>query len=190
MNRSFLFLFIVKAIFLFFITTNCFPQTELDINIFNLVNEYRKENKLREIIWDTILTKVSKNQAEYMSASGNLSHDQLNEDSAKFKITKDFATKFIKQGINFNCSVFENCGVVFNSDKLSVDSIAKSVVAGWKKSLPHNEILLSPILTNVGISHSSGYYYKEFYINESGDLVFETIECEMEWVSLNGYGIK
>jgi uncharacterized protein YkwD len=49
----------------------------LDINIFDLVNEYRKENKLRELIWDTILTKVSKNQTEYMSASENLSHDQL-----------------------------------------------------------------------------------------------------------------
>lgn len=166
------------------------PQTELDLKVFNLVNEYRKENNLKELVWDTMVLKVSKNQVEYMSITGHLVHDQLEEDSLKFNITNDFASKFIKQGINFNCVVFENCAVIFNTNRMSVDSIAYLVIDGWKKSPIHNEVMLDPKMTNVGISHKNGSIYKEDGIDEFGESYTITTKCDMEWFSLNGYGRK
>ena len=171
-------------------TTICYSQTEFDLNVLKLVNTYRIENNLCPFTWDTMMYKVADNQSKYMAATGHLCHDQIVSDSVKFRVTPDFATKFINQGINFNCFASENCGVVFNTDKLSSDSIAKRIVETWKKSPPHNEMLLDTVLTNVGISHVVGYNYEEFSYNELGDEFVETIACEMEWVSLDGYGIR
>jgi uncharacterized protein YkwD len=165
-------------------------QTDLDFKVLKLINDYRVENNLHLFVWDTIMFKVADNQSRYMSSTGHLYHDQVMSDSLKFKVTPDFTTKFTNQGVNFKCYASENCSVVFNADKLSTDSIAKYVVEGWKKSAPHNEMLLDVIITHVGISHLIGYKYEEFTYNELGDELVEIIECEMEWVSLDGYGIK
>jgi uncharacterized protein YkwD len=165
-------------------------QTDLDFKVLKLVNEYRVENHLCPFTWDTMMFKVAVNQSNYMSATGHLYHDQIMSDSLKFKVTPDFTTKFIKQGVNFKCYASENCSVVFNADTLSIDCIAKRVVEGWKKSPPHNEMLLDTVLTHVGVSHLIGYKYEEFSYNELGDEFVEIIECEMVWVSLDGYGIR
>jgi uncharacterized protein YkwD len=167
-----------------------YSQTELDLKILNLVNEYRIENSLKPLVWDTIVVKVSGNQVDYMSTTGHLVHDQLEEDSVIFKVTKTFEEKFTNKGIDFRCFVFENCAVVFNVDTLSLNQIANYVVDGWKKSPIHNEIMLDPKMTNVGISHKKGNIYKEDGIDEFGELYTTTTKCEMEWFSLNGYGRK
>jgi uncharacterized protein YkwD len=165
-------------------------QTDLDFKVLKLVNEYRVENHLCPFTWDTIMFKVAVNQSNYMSSTGHLNHNQLKMDSTKFKVAPNFGTKFTSQGVNFNCTVYENCGVVFNTDKLSNDAIAKDIVEAWKKSPPHNKLLLNSIMTNVGISHLIGYTYEDFNYNELGDEIIEVIECEMEWISLNGYGVE
>jgi uncharacterized protein YkwD len=167
-----------------------YSQTDLDFKVLNLVNEYRLENHLHPFTWDTMMFKVADNQSKYMSATGHLYHDQIMSDSLKFNVTPDFTTKFTNQGVNFKCYASENCSVVFNVDKLSTDSVAKYVVEGWKKSPPHNEMLLDVIITSVGVSHLIGYKYEGFTYNELGDELVEIIECKMEWVSLDGYGIK
>jgi uncharacterized protein YkwD len=172
------------------LTTICYSQTEFDLNVLKLVNTYRIENSLCPFTWDTIMFKVAVNQSNYMSSTGHLNHNQLKMDSTKFKVAPNFGTKFTSQGVNFNCTVYENCGVVFNTDKLSNDAIAKDIVEAWKKSPAHNKLLLNSIMTNVGVSHLIGYTYEDFSYNELGDEFVETIACEMEWVSLDGYGIR
>jgi uncharacterized protein YkwD len=180
-----------KLIFIFStLSLSSFSQEELDLKVLKLVNRYRVENHLKPLIWDTIMTKVSNHQVNYMSTTGHLSHSQLEEDSTNFNVVKKFEDKFINQGVNFKCTVFENCSVVFDSDKLSTDSIVYHVVNGWKNSVKHNEVLLDKRLVKVGISHKSGTIYNEELIDENGDLFTITINCIMEWFSLNGYGFK
>jgi uncharacterized protein YkwD len=167
-----------------------YSQSELDLKILNLVNEYRIENNLNPLVWDTIMVKVSDNQVDYMSTTGHLVHDQLEEDTILFKVAKTFQEKFTNKGIDFRCFVFENCAVVFNTDTLTLNQIANYVIDGWKKSPIHNEIMLDPKMTNVGISHKKGDIYKEDGIDEFGELYVITTKCDMEWFSLNGYGRK
>jgi uncharacterized protein YkwD len=179
-----------KLILILFLPIFSFSQTELDHKIFNLINVYRAENNLKTLIWDTIMIRVAKNQVEYMSTTGHLSHDQLEEDSAKFKITKDFNAKFTNHGINFNCVVSENCAVVFNTDTMTLDRVANYVITGWKNSPKHNEVMLDAKVTHAAIFHIAGSTYHEDAINEAGDFFTVTTACHMEWFSLNAYGKK
>jgi uncharacterized protein YkwD len=179
-----------KLFILFTLPLMSFSQGELELKVFKLVNEYRVNNNLNELLFDTIMAKVATNQVNYMSITGHLSHFQLEEDSVNFNIIKKFEDKFINHGVNFKCTVFENCSVVFDSDKLSNDSIAYYVVNGWKNSVKHNEVLLDKRLVKVGISHKTGYIYKEELIDENGDSFTITVNSIMEWFSLNGYGLK
>lgn len=180
----------MKKLILILFTIPSFSQNELDLKVLKLVNEYRVENHLIELVWDTIMENVATQQVNYMAVTGHLSHHQLEEDSVNFKIIKKFEDKFISKGVYFKCKVFENCSVVFDSHKLSSDSIAYHVVDGWKKSITHNEILLDATLKYVGVSHKTGDIYKEEYIDENGDLYTVTINSTVNWFSLNGYSIK
>lgn len=170
--------------------TLSFSQTILDSLIFNKVNEYRNQNNLKKLEWDTTMYNVAKNQSEYMAASGHLYHDQIESDSIYFKITSDFSKKFINKGLTCNCSASENAGVVYNIDKLNNDSIVSILMSYWKKSPVHNRVLLYEHLKYGGISTTVGHLHRISEMDINGDLIETEVTGRMLWISLDAYGYK
>lgn len=161
-------------------------QTEIDLKLFNMVNQYRLENKLNPLKWDTTLHKVAINQCEYMSKTGDLSSEQNENPTTDNNLTKNLKDKFINNGVYDNLWIGESIRVVYEPTKMSVDSICCLILNDWIKTPETNQMLLSDLYMNGAISHKKGDFNKELLgIDEFGDLVYSIIKCDMEWFSLD-----
>lgn len=131
---------------LLFVTCFCYSQTKLDSAIFNKVNQYRKSQNLKPVVWDSICFKAAKKHTTYLyqknfsiwpqSFSGH-TEDTLINPSDRYKFYSN-NRKFLHLA-EVSLSISRN----YNSnDSLLIDKISTQVVEGWKSSVKHNKILL------------------------------------------------
>ena len=129
------------TILLFFLTITSYGQTQLDKEIFRVVNEYRISNGLNAWVWNQDLFKVSEKHNYYQTQIKNVSHDEsINiKDHVEVRRLGDRVSEGV--GSNWGC-VGENLARVHNKD-LTISEIAERVLNGWINSPTHHKLLLS-----------------------------------------------
>jgi uncharacterized protein YkwD len=104
----------------------------IDLEIFDLVNDYRVEKGLNPLIKMNFISTVAETHTTYMTITGKLSHDNF---PLRHKELVDKANAKL---------VGENVGYGY--------SCASDVVNAWLKSDGHREIIENPEFTHFGIS--------------------------------------
>ena len=128
-------------ILLLFLTITSYGQTQLDKEIFKIVNEYRVSNGLGTWVWSQDLFKVCEKHNYYQTQTGTVSHDESINIKGHDEIRR--LGDRVSDGVtsNWRC-VGENLARVHNKD-LTVSEIAERVLNGWINSPPHHKLLLS-----------------------------------------------
>lgn len=122
-----------------------------------LLNEYRKENNLSELVFDSTVFQVAKFQSDWMSTNNKLTHDN---DIMGYKTIEDRCEKF---GVNIYGG--GECGIR-GSILISVvqhKSIAQYLLDEWKRSQGHNYILLLPKPSKIALTISRQKDFGSYY---------------------------
>ena len=107
-------------------------QTEQEL--FNLVNDYRKQNNVAALSWDATLKQAAAWQSIDMLAHSNLNHTD--------SLGRDPGTRL------------KNCGYTntnYGENIAEGEPNSTGIFTSWKNSPPHNTIMLSPDYSIVGI---------------------------------------
>ncbi len=75
----------------------------------------------------------------------------------------------------------ESIRVVYETSNINIDSLCCTVFNDWIKTPDSNNMLLSDLYFNVGISHKKGDFNKEFL---GVDEYYSVVRCDMEWFSI------
>jgi uncharacterized protein YkwD len=124
---------------------------------YSLINLYRLKHNLNQLTFDSTIVNVSKFQSDYILHNKKLTHETnitgyvtLSDRLVQFNYTKTFAAECI-----------------LNSSFLLVvtmhQSIAQHILNRWINSPGHNQVLLMPNVSHMGVSISrdnlSGCFY-------------------------------
>lgn len=110
------------------------------------LNAYRIANGLNTLVLDTNLTNAAEYQANDMAINVYVGH-----------VNTVDSMKFMKQRVKYFTGQFKQAGEICAGTSIwacSVDSISFSdaILSQYKGSAPHNQIMLLPAFTKVGIS--------------------------------------
>lgn len=114
--------------------------------LFNLINEYRKENGLSKLIIDPKGNSASETHNKYMFENNSkIDHNEYNKKN-KFYRGKGMSDRYHKAKAEI---IAGNYRTVYHPemDPFSFRSdleIAKRFLKGWKRSPSHNSIILTP----------------------------------------------
>lgn len=124
--------------------------SDIEIEILDLVNEYRKGMNLSELKRLDIVSSVANTHTNYMIEVGQISHDNFDQRSQT--LMKNSQAK----------KVGENVAYGYSS--------AKGVVNGWLNSAGHKKVIESTEYTHFGISTDSNKegrnYFTHIFINK------------------------
>jgi uncharacterized protein YkwD len=126
-------------------------QTSLDTMLFNKINEYRVSKKLKEIKWDTIGYKAARHHSQYLNGKNFISHY---EDSIIYKSMESRYEYFGGKTDRLSEIIALGCCNVHDNDPSLLDKLAEEILNLWKKSPPHNRIILDPANTSGGGSNA------------------------------------
>lgn len=155
------------------IQTDSLSKLELEssIEFNNLINQYRKNNHLPQLVWDMGLWLSARNHSIYMAATGQFDHGQTNGNSSYFtgntlpeRIKKVVLqngisnadstyfpfTKYILRGRNplegENIHLLMDPSLSSKLETMKIPALAKSLAknafTGWKNSPGHNRNML------------------------------------------------
>ena len=106
--------------------------SEIELEILDLVNDYRVSKGLESLEKMNFISSVAKSHTYYMAETGKVNHD-------------NFSERHEKLVVNANAKIVgENVGFGFNS--------AEGVVNAWLNSDSHRLIIEKPEYTHFGIS--------------------------------------
>jgi len=152
----------IITILLLMLTITSYGQTQLDKEIFKVVNEYRISNGLNAWVWNQELFKVCEKHNYYQTQIGVVTHDESIDVEGHIEVRK--LGDRIRDGVsgNWGC-VGENLARVYNKD-LTINEIAERVINGWINSPPHHKLLLSSKIMFKYGSVSSHYTFGGTYV--------------------------
>ena len=127
-----------------FLTLNVFSQKDLELKVFQKINDYRVENGLHRLKWDDATYKSTQIHTEYMIKDGKLSHTENSE-------TPNWWDRLNKGYVLGG----ENCGYVPIYDS-SLEELSHEMVESWISSAPHNKALLNKNATVGAVSSGIG----------------------------------
>ena len=107
-------------------------HSQIETEIFTLVNNYRIKNNLSSLTPLNIISSVADHHTDYMIEAGKVSHDNFADRVLKLKIITD--AKSVSENVAFGYST------------------AQGVFTGWLKSPSHKKIIEIASLTHFGIS--------------------------------------
>ena len=127
-----------------------YSYTEMELEIMNLVNDYRAASGLNLLQRMDVISNVASTHTNYMIAINEVNHD--NFPSRQKNLTENAQAK----------AVGENVAYGFNS--------AQGVVNAWIKSDAHRKIIEDPDYTHFGISTDSNQegrnYFTQIFIEK------------------------
>lgn len=129
----------------------------------NLINDYRKQNKIDTLAWDDELWLASRNHNIWMGENSKLSHTQT--ENTKYFTGKNPGDRYNYATANKGSSSWsgENALYNYNDNGSSIEQIsetmAKTAFNQWKNSPGHDENMRAPH------SHSHG---AAFYLEPDG----------------------
>ena len=147
---------ILNILFLF-LTLNVFSQTDLELKVFQKINDYRVENGVNRLKWDDATYKSTVVHTEYMVKNSELCHT---EDSETPRFTSRLMLFQDKSFIIGNENVSR---VSINGIEDSIDKIADRILYSWKRSSGHNSAMLSGGLIIGAISCGDGIIIEDNY---------------------------
>ena len=127
-----------------FLTLNVFSQTDLELLVFQKINDYRVENDRHRLKWDDATYKSTQIHTEYMIKDGKLCHTEDSE-------TPNWWDRLNKGYVLGN----ENVGYAPIYD-YSLEELSHNMVESWKSSAPHNKALLNKNATVGAVSSGDG----------------------------------
>ena len=126
-------------------------QTSLDSALFNKINEYRVSRKLKKITWDTTGYKAARHHSLYLKGKDFISHY---EDSTVYKSMDNRYEYFGGKTDRLSEIIALGCLNIHDNDPCRWDKLADEILNLWKKSFPHNRIILDPANTSGGGSNA------------------------------------
>ena len=136
------------SLLVLFVCSICVSQTELDKLVFEKVNQYRVSKGVKKLVWCDKAFNASKQHSIYLKNNEEISHNENND-------TPTVISRLKKHNINYIISYGENCAQIIpetDEEYFSNDILSTLIVNSWKKSPPHNKIMLNPNFTYTGIS--------------------------------------
>ena len=127
------------TILLLFLAIASYGQTKLDLEIFNVINQYRVSHGLHKLEWRQDAFEVVKKHNDYMLKSGSYSHGEP-IDIPNHKELSTPGKRFADANVWWY-SVGENIASVSYSDS-TLPFIAKSILSTWISSPGHKRLLL------------------------------------------------
>ena len=119
-----------------FLTLNVFSQTDLELLVFQKINDYRVENGRHRLKWDDATYKSTQVHTEYMIKEGKLSHKEDSE-------TRSFWNRLMLfQDDNWIIGYENVSAVSTNHTDNSIDEISDLILYSWKSSKGHNSAML------------------------------------------------
>lgn len=182
----------MKAILLILLTvssfiTNAFNSLELNYKMLKAINEYRVSNGLDTLKYDLICDSAAVYHSEYLSKSGLLTHEQY-FDVDEFDELDSLNHRFNKAGLLEYNVIGENICVLTEHVPLSLDSIVKLTMEGWKLSKEHNDMLLNKEIKFAAINFSTANFIGKTVILD-GDLAYVTEEIPfVYWIVFESRG--
>jgi uncharacterized protein YkwD len=139
--------------------TAAHTQTAVDLEqaarrILQLTNEFRRQESDRNLIVDEHLREAARYFARYVAEAARLDHKaDGSTPGARAK----------KYGYDY-CIIAENLAYEYRSDGFTTDTLAVSIVEGWKRSPEHRKNMLQPDVTQTGVALAGsrtkpGYFY-------------------------------
>lgn len=145
------------TILLTLLTLNVYSQTDLELAVFQKINEYRVENGLHNLKWDDATYKSTQIHTEYMVKEGKLSHTEDSE-------TPKFTNRLMLFQDNSYIVGNENVSAVsINGIEDSIDKIADKILYSWKISKGHNSAMLNKGSIVGAISCGNGVKIEDNY---------------------------
>jgi len=145
------------TILLTLLTLNVYSQTDLELAVFQKINEYRVENGLHNLKWDDATYKSTQIHTEYMIKDGKLSHTEDSE-------TPKFTDRLMLFQDNSYIIGNENVSAVsINGIEDDIDKIADKILYSWKTSKGHNSEMLNKGSIVGAISCGDGVKIKDNY---------------------------
>jgi len=136
------------SLLVLFVCSICVSQTELDKLVFEKVNQYRVSKGVKKLVWCDKAFNASKQHSIYLKNNEEISHNENSD-------TPTVISRLKKHNINYIISYGENCAQIIpetDEEYFSNDILSTLIVNSWKKSPPHNKIMLNPNFTDAGIS--------------------------------------
>ena len=117
-----------------------YSQTKLDMEIFNIINQYRTSKGIDKVSWSQEAFSVSKKHNDYMVAAPSYSHNQP-IDLPNYKELQTPGQRFTDDDIWWY-GVGENISAMPYSDS-SLVFISKNILSSWVASPGHKRLLLA-----------------------------------------------
>jgi uncharacterized protein YkwD len=169
----------MRILFLFILlfSSNCFAQTPLEKQTFDMINHQRKLNNLNYLKWNEKLAKAAKNHSIWMAKVGRMEHTRGQspksfEDFKKsenhpvdriiksgyYSIDKIYNIKYSPTGVSVNTvsNVDDYWGEIIAHGRPGADKSypyrADIAVGGWMRSPGHKAQILKPSFQEMGVS--------------------------------------
>jgi len=140
------------TILLTLFTLISYSQTELDQEIFKVVNEYRISNGLTPWIWSQETFVACEFHNSYQTKIKNIKHHETQNVKSHTEI-RTVGKRLESQGIDWS-ACGENLAVI-NTTGLSVQEAAVKILKSWIASKPHHELLLEDFYYQYGALSST-----------------------------------
>jgi uncharacterized protein YkwD len=143
---------LISILAILLLSNTLIAQSNLELRVFEKINEYRDSLGLKKLECHNICHKGSELQSNYLlSNKVVMSHTQ---DDPELETPEK---RYLKAGgVNKHQMIGEVCSMLNKNYKISdinlYDKIANEIVNGWRKSKEHNNILTSSKLLYGGIS--------------------------------------
>jgi len=115
-----------------------YDLTDFDLELIQLINEYRTSLKIGELVENEHLSDVSYSHSMYMAQMKNPSHDFFSSREA------EFPDRLLGEVVTFN------------------HNEPQSVLIAWKNSPSHNKTLLNIEYKFIGVSYAIGQNGKKY----------------------------
>ena len=142
-----------------------YSQTKLDMEIFNIINQYRTSKGIDKLSWSQEAFSVSKKHNDYMVAAPSYSHNQP-IDPPNHKELQTPGRRFTDADIRYS-GVGENISAMPYSDS-SLVFIAREIVDSWIASTGHNRLLINETMEFGSVSTSLYAAKKKSYSDIAG----------------------
>jgi uncharacterized protein YkwD len=119
-------------------------MAELEMSVFAEINQQRRNNGLRDLIWREDIARVARLHSSNMGGREFFSHDD--------PVEGDLKQRLIRMGVNG----WALCGENILKESGAYNP-ARQAVGGWMNSQHHRENILNPAFTHTGMGVAFGH---------------------------------
>ncbi len=119
-----------------------FQSRELDSLLFQRINEFRKSNGKKKLLFDATAHKMCVHHTLYQFCTAEVGHDEA-FDCGGINALNNVADRYANFSLECNCMVLECCAFYETSGEASDSALLENIFQLWLKSLGHRAGLLN-----------------------------------------------